>query len=69
MRAAVWQAQAQDSKAPYPSMASLDQCLTERKAAIALARSAAPESISPDAEIMVLGQPGCETAQRGQLVR
>lgn len=54
MLAAVWQAQAQDSKAPHPSMASLDRYPTGRKAEIAPARSAAAESISPDAEIMVL---------------
>jgi len=29
---AVWQAQAQDAKAPYPSMAPLDQYLMERDA-------------------------------------
>jgi len=34
----------------------------ERNAEIALARSAAPQSISQDAEIMVLGQHGYETA-------
>ena len=46
MVAAAWQAQAQDAKTPYPSMAPLDQYLMERSAEIALARSAAPESIS-----------------------
>lgn len=34
----------------------------ERGAEIALARSAAPESISRDAEVMVLGRHGYETA-------
>ncbi len=58
--------QAQDAKAPYPSMASLDQYLMERNAEIALARSAAPESISQDAEVMVLGQHGYETAVKGK---
>jgi len=43
--AAAWQAQAQDTKAPYPNMAPLDQYLMERDAEIVLARSAAPESI------------------------
>jgi hypothetical protein len=52
------QAQAQESKLPYPSMAPLDQYLTERNAEIALARSAAPPSISQDAEVMVLGRHG-----------
>jgi hypothetical protein len=63
---AAWQAQAQDAKAPYPSMAPLDQYLMERNAEMALARSAAPESISQDAEIMVLGQHGYETAVKGK---
>jgi len=52
------QAQAQDVKAPYPNMAPLDQYLMERNGEIALARSAAKESISRDAEIRVLGRPG-----------
>ncbi len=62
----VWQAQAQDAKTLYPSMAPLEQYLMERNAEIALARSAAPESISGDAEIMVLGQHGYETAIKGK---
>src|SRR5271170_3884286 len=63
---AAWQAQAQDAKTPYPSMAPLDQYLMETSAEITLARSAAPESISQDAEIMVLGQHGYETAVKGK---
>jgi hypothetical protein len=66
MLAAVRQAQAQDAKAPYPSMAPLDQYLMERNAEIALARSAAPESISHDAEVMVLERHGYETAVKGK---
>jgi len=63
---AVSQTQAQDPKTPYPSMAPLDQYLmAERNAEIALARSAAPESISHDAEVMVLGGHGYETAVKG----
>jgi len=50
----------------YPSMAPLDQYLMERNAEIALARSAAPESISQDAEVMVLGRHGYETAVKGK---
>jgi len=64
--AAAWQVQAQDANAPYPSMAPLDQYLMERNAEIALARSAAPESISQDAEVMVLGRHGYETAAKGK---
>src|SRR5258705_1507377 len=63
---ASWQAQAQDAKAPYPSMAPLDQYLMERDAEMALARSAAPESISRDAEVMILGRHGYETAVKGK---
>jgi len=60
---AVWQdAQAQNAKTPYPSMAPLDQYLMERNTEIALARSAAPESITRDAEVMVLGRYGYEIA-------
>jgi hypothetical protein len=45
---ATWQGQAQDAKAPYPSMAPIEQYLmTDRNAEIALARRAAPEAISP----------------------
>ena len=62
-----WQAAAQDAKTPYPKMAPVDQYLMEdREAEIALARSAAPESISRDAEVMVLGRRGYETAIQGE---
>ncbi len=61
------QAPAQDAKARYPSMAPLDQYLiANRTEEIALARSAAPESISRDAEVMVLGRQGYETAVKGK---
>jgi hypothetical protein len=59
-------AHAQDAKSPYPAMAPLDQYLMpDRNAEIALARSAAPDSISRDAEIMLLGPHGYETAVKG----
>src|SRR5277367_2222309 len=61
-----WQAQAQDTKAPYPTMAPLEQYLMDRTAEIALARSAAPESISRDATVLVLGRFGYETAVEGR---
>jgi len=64
--AAAWPAQAQDAKARYPSMAPLDQYLMDRMAEITLARSAAPESISKDAEVLVLGRHGYETAVKGK---
>jgi hypothetical protein len=56
-----------DAKNPYPtSMAALDQYLMGRDAEIALARSAAPLSISQDATVMVLGRQGYETAVEGK---
>jgi hypothetical protein len=64
---AAWPAPAQDAKAPYPQMAPLDQYLiADRNAEIALARSAAPPSISRDARIAVLGPHGYETAVEGK---
>jgi hypothetical protein len=60
------QANAQARKTAYPSMAPIDQYLMpDRNAEIALARSAAPEAISGDAKIMVLGPHGYETAAAG----
>ena len=48
------QTQAQSSRTAYPHMAPIDQYLiANRNAEIALARSAAPESISDQAEVMV----------------
>jgi hypothetical protein len=61
---AAWQAQG--AKATYPSMAPLEQYLMERNAEVALAKSAAPESISRDAEVMVLGRHGYEIALKGK---
>jgi hypothetical protein len=56
---------AQDAKTPYPNMAPVDQYLMERNAEIVLARSAAPDSISKNAQVMVLGRHGYETAVKG----
>ena len=62
-----WQARGQDAKTLYPSMAPLEQYLiADRNAEIALARSAAPESIARDAEVLVLGRHGYETAVKGK---
>jgi hypothetical protein len=55
------------SQIPYPSMAALDRYLMpDRNAEIALARSAAPDSISHDAKVLVLGPHGYETAIEGK---
>jgi hypothetical protein len=60
------QAMAQNAEMPYPKMAPIEQYLMDRSAEIALARSAAPESISRDATVLVLGQQGYETAAEGK---
>ena len=59
-------ARAQDAKASYPRMAPIEQYRMERDAEIALARTAAPASISNDAGILVLGEHGYETAVTGK---
>jgi hypothetical protein len=60
------QATAQNAAAKYTKMAPLEQYLmADRAAEIALARSAAPKSISSDAEVQVLGPHGYETAGKG----
>ena len=62
-----WLAQAQDLTASYPKMAPVDQYLmADRNAEIAMARSAAPKAISDDAEVLVLGRNGYETAIKGK---
>jgi hypothetical protein len=58
--------QAQKTDTPYPSMAPLDQYLmADRKAEIALSKSAAPPSIADNAEVMVLERQGYKTAVKG----
>ena len=62
-----WSAQAQDAKTPYPAMAPFEQYLmTDRNEEIKMARSAAPDSISVDAEVLVLTKTGYETAVHGK---
>lgn len=58
------EAAAQSNK--YPKMAPVNEYLMERDAEIRLARSAAPDSISNDATVVVLGRLGYETAVRGK---
>ncbi|HUN85164.1 MAG TPA: hypothetical protein VMU48_12350 [Terracidiphilus sp.] len=50
---------------PYPSMAPLREYLMPREAEIALARSAAPGSVSDRATVMVMGPHGYTTAVPG----
>jgi hypothetical protein len=51
---------------PYPHMAPIDQYLMpDRAAEIALARTAAPASISFNAEVLILTAHGYETAAKG----
>lgn len=64
--AAVWRVQAQDAQTKYSAMAPLDQYMMERNAEVELARSAAPASISNDAEVMVMGQHGYEVVVQGK---
>ena len=60
--------QAQERKAAaYPAMAPIGQYrISARDDEIALARTAAPPSISADAEVLVLGDRGYETAVKGK---
>ena len=60
------QATAQDAATPYLKMAPIEQYLMDRTAEIELARTAAPESISRDAEVLVLGRNRFETAVKGK---
>jgi hypothetical protein len=60
------QAPAQAESAAYAAMAPVDAYLiADRNSEIALARSAAPASISEGAEVMVLGRTGFTTAVAG----
>jgi hypothetical protein len=59
-------AKTDDAKPRYPNMAPIERYLiSDRGAEIALARSAAPEAISRNATVLVLGRHGYETAARG----
>jgi hypothetical protein len=63
---AIEHARAQTEKTSYPAMAPLSQYLSaDKDSEIALARSAAPASISGEAEVMVLGRDGYKTAMKG----
>jgi hypothetical protein len=54
------------TKMPYGAMAPLEQYLIgDRQAEISFARSAAPPSISREADVLVLGRQGFQTAVKG----
>lgn len=58
---------AQQAAMAYAKMAPIDQYLMpDQSAEVAMARSAAPPSISADAEVMVLGRHGYETVVKGK---
>ena len=60
-------AMAQDAKTLNTKMAPVDHYLmADRAAEIALAQSAAPESIARDADVLILGRHGFETAVNGK---
>src|SRR5581483_594608 len=50
---------------PYPTMAPVSQYLMSPAAEIEMARSAAPASISGDAEVLILGKNGYTVAAKG----
>jgi hypothetical protein len=60
-----WLVRGQSENAPYPAMAPLDRYLMPQDAEIALARSAAPKSVSDGADVMVFGREGYTTAAKG----
>jgi hypothetical protein len=63
---AITRAAAPSQPDSYAQMAPLDQYLiADRQAEIALARSAAPASVSGEAKVLVLGRKGYETAVPG----
>jgi len=57
---------AQSIGAACPKVAAIHQYLMPEDAEVALARSAAPESISKDADVLVLGRHGYRTAIKGR---
>src|SRR5580692_8935147 len=57
--------QASAQSAAYPKMSPLDQYLMPQQEEIAMARSAAPESVSKDAEVLVMDRHGYQTVVKG----
>ncbi|MGA9852831.1 MAG: hypothetical protein WBR15_07870 [Gammaproteobacteria bacterium] len=62
---AIWQTGALAENAPHPAMAPVADYMMNQAAEIALARSAAPASVSDKAEILVLAARGYKTAVKG----
>ncbi len=60
-----WSAYAQSAQNPYPQMAPVNQYLMSPQDEIALARSAAPPSISDHAEVLIMGRHDYTTAVKG----
>ncbi len=58
-------AQTETPKSSYPAMAPVEQYRIAKDEEIALARSAAPPSISADADVLVLGAHGYTVAVKG----
>lgn len=56
---------AESQEGPYPRMAPVAEYLMDSSAEVALARSAAPPSLSRDATVLVLGAQGYQTAVQG----
>jgi hypothetical protein len=59
-------AYAQQKPDPYPARLPMEKYHIDQQTEIAMARSAAPPSISADAEVMVLGENGYEVAVKGK---
>lgn len=57
---------AQGQNSSYPALAPINQYRMTQEDEVRLARSAAPDSVSRDAEILVLAQHGLETAVHGK---
>ena len=64
---AIGSAESEDAKAVYSTMAPIAQYrVAVRSEEVALARSAAPRSISDNADVLTLGSRGYETAVKGK---
>lgn len=55
----------QSAPNPYPTMAPIEKYMMPRAAEIEMARSAAPPSLSANAEVLVMNKTGYEVASKG----